>query len=87
MLAADWLSTAMYLSSLRMLDGPMLDARLAPPAPSAPPGGPEKLSSMPEKLAPLVRVRVRVWVRVRVRASVRVRVRVRVGVNVRVRVS
>ena len=83
MLAADWLSTAMYLSSFRMLDGPMLDARFAPAAPSAPPCGPEKLSSMPEKLAPLVRVRVRVWVRV----SVRVRVRVRVGVNVRVRVS
>ena len=37
LLAADWLSTAMYLSSFRMFDGPMLNARVAPSVPSAPP--------------------------------------------------
>ena len=37
LLAADWLSTAMYLSSFRMFDGPMLIVRVAPSVPSAPP--------------------------------------------------
>ena len=37
LLAADWLSTAMYLSSFRMFNGPMLNVRVAPSVPSAPP--------------------------------------------------